>query len=1039
MAEITPVYSTTIADLKANISKLSSHPMGVMRASLQHLSEVSSGAVNIVDASTPWAFLMELSAVAVSSAIDEMTNGFRSLYPKLAMTESDLYKHMSDKDYLNRFSQPAIVDFYITLSLEDIQTKMNEYPVTMSNGSGGVITYIHRDFIIPRSSSIKIGEYSFVFEHSIILRTIHKSTDSSTDGDNIRQQLTIFYDSTVPSPIQKLKTNTIDYEVRVDGDGKKWIYFITPLIQAQLTKVTEVITSSSFFQKDISFTDKFYFARAFYKNQNTNNTWREFNITHNQEVFDSTTPTLLVQKQNNELKFSLPLVYTSLGTVVGDIKILVYTTKGYVNMDMSTYLVGDYVTTLTDHYSAYSDYPDSMDYKSFKAMAKSNFLCYSTQRVASGSDALDFDQLRYGVIYDTLGDRKLPITDIELTTNQVTRDGFEIIKNIDTVTNRAFLAIKKMPKPLTTDVITSANIGIAPVIFQTLTSGYGHDRFALNGDRITLMSETVFSDQNGVLTLLTADTLYNNFNGFSNKDIINTINNNQYLYNPFYYVLDAAGEEFSSRAYDLDHPKMDVLSFEQADVKFDVNVATDSYAITKVKDGYKLHFVTKSTTLYHDLIALASSEMAEDSEIVDVMDQYIQMQVSIYDAAGKTWVYYKATPIEIIGDQEPELKFEVHIKTNYDLDSSSRLCITNSNQNTLTNDVKAYVDLTSKIRIIHLVQPSASAGAASLLGYVNTSILGDGESLVPVSLQTIQTTFGHYLKNLWSRSRSYVTDAIYARYPSNVYLTYPEDVYELNPNTGSRLYVEGGLLKSMPLLHAKNSQVLDDNGAPIVLHNAGDIIIDSSGNLTEIQEPQRSTIGLKRELDILLVDAKYLFATYSSTVAYRTEISNTLVSWITQNIQRIQDILINQTRVYFYPKTTLSTVSAWVDDTKDTVIQAEQSLRVDLYVTSRLYDSESLQREIKRTITSILDKFIDQSYISISDIVPLIKQIYPQEIKGIKLYGLGGSSDYQVLYLKQDYNRLCLKKRIEENPDGTLEVNEDVSVTFFNVDRILAK
>jgi hypothetical protein len=76
--------------------------------------------------------------------------------------------------------------------------------------------------------------------------------------------------------------------------------------------------------------------------------------------------------------------------------------------------------------------------------------------------------------------------------------------------------------------------------------------------------------------------------------------------------------------------------------------------------------------------------------------------------------------------------------------------------------------------------------------------------------------------------------------------------------------------------------------------------------------------------------------------------------------------------------------------------------------------------------------------LSITDAVVNLKQLYGDNVVGVELSGLGGSDkNYQVLQLSQDYNRLCLKKKLQLTDTGKLVIGEDVDIKFINTERLL--
>lgn len=105
-----------------------------------------------------------------------------------------------------------------------------------------------------------------------------------------------------------------------------------------------------------------------------------------------------------------------------------------------------------------------------------------------------------------------------------------------------------------------------------------------------------------------------------------------------------------------------------------------------------------------------------------------------------------------------------------------------------------------------------------------------------------------------------------------------------------------------------------------------------------------------------------------------------------------------------------------------------------MYVGVRIANNPEVQRDIYNKTVRLIDVFIDKASISISDIIVELRKLYGNDVKGIRLYGLGGANDYQVIYTKEDYNRLCIKKKLLKLPNNLIDVVEDITIKFINVE-----
>jgi len=1026
MAEILPSVSVPLSRLKATLKEVIHDPSLVMRAHLEHITELTQNKIEIVDPSTPFMSLVEMSCVNTSVAVDEHTLGFRRLYRQAATEYSDLYPHLSDKDYAGIFSNPAQCDFYVVIKLSDIEKRAYTYYVNTTDGNGNAVQYEHKDLLIPKGSSVALDNMMFSFEYSVIIRIIDNS------------ELNILMDASSISPLQSLRTYVLDKEIRTDKEGVAWVYFKVPLMQLRQTIATEVIHPSSVFKKTIQTTERFHALRGFYK---LNGAWTEFKVTYTGDIYDPFVPTLLVKIVQGGIEVTMPMVYSTMVGITGDIQLHMFTTLGAVDVNMASYPVADFILQIRDGYDTLTG-TGSVSENAYKAALKASIMVMSTDRMSGGSNGMTFDELRYSTIYQTLGDRNIPITNVQVTNSAIVREGFEIISDVDMVTNRIFMAVKKLttPKiqksaPRNTPVLTAANLGIASVSFDNTASAYN---FRTTGQRSTLMSNRIFLDTNGVIRLLdnpTTDPKMGNQVNEVNR--IAHLNTGNYLFNPFYYVFDASGVEFEVRAYDLDNPSLGLLSIEATNPTNGTAVNTDSIVINKTSNGFKVTITTVSTSAYKGILEDDAQIDPDTEEVVyggDGQPFSVGVHFALYSEIAGEWMFFRGTFDAVLSSGEAQYSCE--FQTSYDVDTQNNICIKNAMLDNNGNTQEVYVPIDAKMRVFHLVRQNQSYWVVNILDDHGKEYLPDQSTLVPVTMEEISFTMGKYLKNLWTRSRSFRSNDMYERYTTDVPLLHDKNEYELGTDGLSFTIVDTGGVKNVvfnPIINAVGDVVMND-GEIVYKHRAGDIIYDTQG-----LPVLKSVFDLTRYVDILFVDAKYHYANTAVMVLYRQEITNTLTEWIMDSVQRLQDVLIEETNIYFYPKTSLSKVKVYLNDNKEDTIYAEQSLKIELYVNSGIYNDTKARQELVNRTAIVVDAYIGATSISVSDITEALKKVYGQSVRGIKFSGIGGmDKDYQVLYLKQGYNRLCLKKKLVRLPDGSLTVTEDIDVVFYNADRLLS-
>lgn len=104
------------------------------------------------------------------------------------------------------------------------------------------------------------------------------------------------------------------------------------------------------------------------------------------------------------------------------------------------------------------------------------------------------------MIYNAIGPQEIPITNNQ-NLAAAENNGFEIVKNVDVLTNRKFLATRKLPTPTSPKLITPANVGVITYA-DILSNIIDHEHVVANNGRYTILSGAVFKNVNGAISML---------------------------------------------------------------------------------------------------------------------------------------------------------------------------------------------------------------------------------------------------------------------------------------------------------------------------------------------------------------------------------------------------------------------------------------------------------------------------------------------------------------------------------------------------------
>lgn len=963
----------TNLELLDKIRAAQANPSLILQTAIDLQEQASSGQVNYVDPSNPAVAQMETSAVIHAASVQQNMFSLRALYPNLAQTPEDLYNHMSYRDYINRFASPSTDIFNFFVSFNQFMNRAVRVPGT----DYSMIT-------IPRDTRVTVNKYvTFTFQYPINI----KYFDS--------QSLEVSYDNDIESPLQSLKTNIIVSDLVSDPNSNdKWIRFSIPLLQVKINKVSGNVQPGAYFVMNVDFTDQYCLTRAWWRSSSTDG-WKEMLTTHSPSVYDPSRPTMQLKVIDNTLNASLPLIYQNQGLVIGEIRLDVYTSKGAEIIDLAEYPLTEYIIDM----ESLDPNRDSTVYTA--AAANVTVRCRSLSLMSSGKNALTFDELKERVIYSSLGEPEIPITNITFK-NSADNRGFDLVPDVDVVTNRIFLATRSLPAPSDKNLVTSANIGMSTYVTTDPTL-IDHPWVKVHGKRTTFLSKNLYQSNNGILRLLSKQEV-DNINALPVTSKLNTINSGNYLYSPFYYVLDTSSLEFQVRPYQLDQPVASNLDFREQNTTIQLVVNTSEFNLRKVDTGYKLRIVTNSGDSYKNL-----------------GDAEVNAQLGIRLKNSQRYAYWLGALVGKTATNERIYEFD--IQTEYDINEDNELIVTNGLIDA-TSSTPVEIALDAKFSIFHTTSSITSVYKPSEIdSLIGKFMLPDPS--VGITYETLDLEFGKSLDGLWSRGRTLPDSNIYKRYNQDVLDIAEEDVYAEPPFT-----IENGQVVYHYLYRAGEVKK-DANGDPIILHHKGDVIIVNGEPVIDKQE-----IG-SREFDILMIDGRHYFVDDQAYLAYNLEFVRTLVDWITEDIPLIQAKALEKTKVFFYPKNQLARTTLVTGDYIQETVESEQPVEIDAWVKDSLLRDATRRAEVTTQTVRYLANWISKPRVAVSDAITALADIYGASSDAIKVHGLAQPKDIQLVIIAFDEQRLSLRRILDVQQDGTYIIREDVTINLYKADPVV--
>lgn len=976
----------TITSMLGEIEKYKFNPVMIQRTALEALRIASNGEVNIVDPTNPFVFCLENTATNTAAFMQQNEASTRRLYPSAALTDEDLYLHMSDKDYIGRFATPSSAIFTVILSKVELMARLVLEPST------GI-----KKITIPRNTVFIIADVSFSLQYPVDIRLLNHGG------------LQIVYNTEKLSPLQVLTTNIVDWDEATDTNNLSYIRFNVEAFQFNVVTSYNDITTASGFRTDIAIDDYFYHIRCYM--QNSSGVYQEIQSTHTQQVYDPYVPTAVITVLDKLVKVNIPVIYINTGLISGKLRFDVYQTKGALDMLLGNYSLEDFGANWLN-----IDKSDDNIYttpiRNFKTIAM-----FSTTHVYGGRSALTFNELRSRVIQNAIGAHSLPVTNIQLKTT-LEDNGYDVVRNIDTVTNRVYLATRTLPKPADERIITAASASMANVIFKVsdAINCYG---VINNNTSITFTPKVIYSNSNGVVKPISVGE-FNSINSLSLFQRCKLITDSNYYYSPFHYVMDYSGATFEVRPYYLDSPQIVNKSFVEENVSTGLQVSIDaSYYITKTDNGFDLVFKVKSSDTYKAL---------PDNQVM------VQIGFNYKNYNEKSFLLGTLVGTDLI-TKERMFKFE--ITSNFNVDAYDYLTVNSFKY--ISSAVEIKTQLLQEMDIYFITTSAMSAGWVSSqiddeLGKFQLPLTAIG-----ITHERMVIRFGYPLKNLWVQSRSFVQDIPYQRYIADIAATYEKDVYDTDPITGSifktdaagKIILDTNGKPVYVTLHQKGSPILNQDNEPVYLHNAGDIITDVNGEPLPVDNYKKELV---RNIDILTIDGAYYFSNDPVVVKYTKSIIDSLLNWITVDLIKFNATLLDQTKIYFFPKVTLGDIRVLALNGIETTIPAGQTIKVKLHVSAITYENSALLTALTKTTIKIIDAALKKTVISVSAIEYDLINAYGTDVINVEVNGISGTHDFKTFTILDKSNSCSIKKRLTLLADNRMVVEEDLDVFYIKHD-----
>ena len=527
----------------------------------------------VLDGNNVFTFGLEMEATMVASIVNEMANQFESLYPERANTMSDLYRHMSDYDYIGIYATPATTTISLML---DRNWVIENAKALKTDSDANLIT-------LPNYSKFTIGSHVFSIYYPINIEVRKYYTTKRVGEKTVevldyeRSLISCRWNTDRPNPLHKLTTNIIQHRI-LTTRSKTWLCLEIPIYQFETAMVKADAVSSTGFLQRIDYANRFYAARVFHW---LNNTWNELPVTLSDVVYnqDVATAKVKVLADLAQLEVSIPQVYFSSNLIGNKIMTLIYTTEGAMSVDIQNYSSDQFAVSFL-----LNDEIVDMTYSGMLKRIPSLQIVPLTTSISGGTNPWSISQIKNYVINSASSGSVI------VTTNQLKEYfaelGFNLIKYIDNITDRVWLAKRELLDTTGEAIAASIYKTTIPESLLLNSTAYDSIRNIGDGKNYMIMPNAVLklNPKTDSMEILSREDL-KRMENLETYARVNELNNNTYMLTPFHIKLMTDDNLPVATVYNLFSPRIDNLVFVKNNEYTSTQIAIYGINIRHLNNG----------------------------------------------------------------------------------------------------------------------------------------------------------------------------------------------------------------------------------------------------------------------------------------------------------------------------------------------------------------------------------------------------------------------------------------------------------------------
>ncbi|UKZ10894.1 virion structural protein [Vibrio phage C-ZP2022] len=932
---------------------LETSPGSIFELSLDMLDEAYNGEIDIVDATSPMVSLLATTATINAGSMLRMESLSRREYPALAQTWDDLFPHMSSDDHLDRFAKP-VEDTVIYLGFSASELR----DAAVADTESGM-----KRLTIPRDSSFSVVGVSFYTGYPIDIYMMD-------DG-----QFTCRWDDSIPNPLRSLATNHIPTKTLYTPAGEVLVLTV-PMIQLAATSSSQPASVSSGFKITQQFDDYFYAARIYMRSASG---WTEIKTTFDEQVYNPSEPTAIIKVEENLIHIRLPEIYFTQKMNGSTVRVDIFTTKGVLNMNLAEYASDVWSGEFIDFGMESGRFIDPVLNLTIRSVE-------SLDKTIGGRSGLSFDEVKQRVIFGH-GDKEKALSFDELKT-ELAKEQLGVERQKDTIGNRTFVATKKLEIPDKYGLSTGTGTASAEVTLDLARDDI-NNHLVRNGDLSTLKPSALFKKSVGSIALL-SDQETISFENLSIYNKADYLNNEEYFYTPYHYVVDESSSMNALRAYYLRTPVVNAVNVIQqnSSAGFTISTSNSQILYDETAQTYSLSVIAETPNMGERTIAVLNFTDPVTNQKWDIvgMPTYIDSDRTRYDFVFGSMVDFDGqhdfTVNGWTGTGNPRFSLRDH---QLDL-----VYLNTSSSNTTSFD--------------SVLAKNALTGTYTAIAH-----------------ETLDITFGEYLERLYTPMRKIITPPTYQTWTYDVPMVYPTTEFEMG--------IEGPVISEVKpgewdfvVKHYQGDQVVIDGELQWEARK-GERVVNSEGNFIELKPS-----GTAFKCRLAMVDASYRFASTSEIVAYEKEIPSTVTATLRGPIDRIANALFEETNLFFEPVSDKVDARARLDSGRESTIPTALSFSFRVRLTDSAYQNPNIRKRLRDSLTTLLLDQLDSSEFYLSELYAVMAKLSPENIRAIEIDSPIPSADMAILLEENARFTLATKALVLAN--GELDIVDDIDIEW---------